>query len=188
VPEGGLACPPLFEAALGTFGSTFLKTNDRGMSMTATKTRRRPAQAAGRYRVTRDDQPNGVGFILGAVLEENFNNFPERAEIARRVKRPIAVDSVDTDQTTTAEFGARGVQLRNGLQGKPAVTVKATVDQITEVSQLKMIGGGLVPVGFFTKRGLKVLGQIARHKLVVKGLIKHPLTSLRFIALVSIVK
>ncbi len=53
--------------------------------------------------------------------------------------------------------------------------------------KLKMAGGGLVPLGFFTKRGLVVLGQIARHKLVVKGLIKHPLTSLRFIALVSIV-
>ena len=33
----------------------------------------------------------------------------------------------------------------------------------------------------------KLDALLARHKLVVKGLIKHPLTSLRFIALVSIV-
>jgi hypothetical protein len=139
-----------------------------------------------RYKVKRDETPNGVTFILGALLEENFTNFPVRAEIARRLKRPVAVESVDTNQLATAEFGARGVELRNGVYGKPAVTVKATVAQITEVSQLKMKGAGLVPVGFFTKRGLAVLGQIARHKLVVKGLLKHPLTSLRFIALVSI--
>ena len=134
----------------------------------------------------RDETPNGVTFILGALLEENFTNFPVRAEIARRLKQPVAVESVDTNQLATAEFGARGVELRNGVYGKPAVTVKATVAQITEVSQLKMKGAGLVPVGFFTKRGLAVLGQIAGHKLVVKGLLKHPLTSLRFIALVSI--
>ena len=79
------------------------------------------------------------------------------------------------------------MKLHNGVQGDPAVTVKATVDQITEVSQLKMKAGGLLPVGFFTKRGMKILGQILTHKLVVKGLIKHPITALHFIAAVSIV-
>jgi len=66
--------------------------------------------------------------------------------------------------------------------------VMASVDQITDVSQLKMRAGGLVPVGFFTKRGLHVLGEIARHKLVVKGLLTHTVTALRFIAMVSVVE
>lgn len=143
---------------------------------------------SGKYTVDLGDEPNGVAFVLGALLDENFTNFPQRASIARRVKRPIAVNSVDTDEITTATFGESSMSLHNGVYGKPTVTVKATVDQITEVSQLKMKAGGLLPVGLlFSKRGMKVLGQILTHKLVVKGLIKHPVTSLRFIALVSIV-
>jgi hypothetical protein len=139
------------------------------------------------YAVNLDPDANGVTGILGSLLGENFTNFPDRSRIAGRVRKPVAVYSVDTDESTTVAFDAGEAVLRNGIVGKPAVTVKATVEQILAVSELKMVGGGLVPVGFFTKRGLGVLGQIARHKLVVKGLIKHPLTSLRFIALVSIV-
>lgn len=33
-----------------------------------------------------------------------------------------------------------------------------------------------------------MLGEIARHRLVVKGLLTHTLTALRFIALVSVVE
>jgi len=140
-----------------------------------------------RYRVDVDPEANGVTGILGSLLDENFTNFPDRSRIARRVHRPVAVYSVDTDESTTATFDSVNGAVRNGIVGKPAVTVKATVEQILAVSELKMAGGGLIPLGFFTKRGLGVLGQIARHKLVVKGLVTHPLTALRFIALVSIV-
>lgn len=141
-----------------------------------------------RYPVKVDPEANGVTGILGSLLDENFTNFPDRSRIARRVHRPVAVFSVDTDESTTATFDTINAAVRNGIVGKPAVTVKATVEQILAVSELKMAGGGLVPLGFFTKRGLGVLGQIARHKLVVKGLLTHPLTALRFIALVSIVE
>lgn len=145
--------------------------------------------AGTKYLVDFGDNPNGVAFILGALLDENFTNFPGRADVARKMRKPVAVESVDTSETTTAEFGAEGMKLHNGVYGKPAVTVKATVDQITEVSQLKMKAGGLLPVGLlFSKRGMKVLGWILTHKLVVKGLLTHPITSLRFIALVSVVE
>ena len=143
--------------------------------------------SATRYQVEVTPDANGVAGILGSLLGENFTNFENRDRIARRMRKPVAVYSVDTDESTTVTFGDARASLDNGIVGKPTVTVKATVEQILAVSELKMKAGGLVPVGFFTKRGLGVLGQIVRHRLVVKGLIKHPLTSLRFIALVSIV-
>lgn len=143
--------------------------------------------AGTKYSVDFGDEPNGVGFVLGALLDENFTNFPERAKVAARMK-PTAVYSVDTDETVTQEWGPTSVQLKPGVVGKPKVTVRATVDQITEVSQLKMKAGGLLPVGLlFSGRGMKILGQILTRKLVVKGLLTHPVTALRFIAVVSIV-
>jgi hypothetical protein len=132
------------------------------------------------------DQANGVAGIVGMLLGQNFANFPKRVRIARRITRPVGVYSTDTDTACTAVFGSDNATVYNGIHGKPSVTVKATVDQILDVSQLQMKAGGLYPAGFFTKRGLGVLGSIATGKLVVRGLFIHPITALRFIALVSI--
>ncbi|KRC46469.1 MULTISPECIES: hypothetical protein [unclassified Nocardioides] len=133
------------------------------------------------------DSANGVSSIVGTLLGQNFENFPERVRFAKRTSRPVAVYSTDTEQACTIMFRGHGAIVHDGLIGRPAVTVRASVDQILDVSQLKMKRGGLVPVGFFTKRGMSVLGQILRRKLVVKGLLTHPITALRFIALVSVV-
>ena len=132
------------------------------------------------------DEANGVAGILGSLLQQNFEKFPDRAAIARRMRRPVGVYSKDTDEAATIVFGREGAVIHNGLVDKPSVIVKATVNQILDVAQLKVVGKGLVPVGFVTKRGLHVLGEILKRRLVVKGLLTHTFASLRTIALVSI--
>lgn len=146
--------------------------------------------SASTYEVAKHDgdRANGVADIVSTLLGQNFINFPKRIGIARSISRPVGVYSTDTDTACTAVFGVDSATVYNDINGRPSVTVRATVDQILAVSQLKMKGGGLLPVGFFTKRGLGVLRDIATGKLVVKGLFVHPLTALRFIALVSIVE
>ncbi len=126
--------------------------------------------------------------ILAMLLGQNLENYPDRIAIARRMPRPVAVYSTDTATMATIVFGNDEATVYNGTVGRPSVTVMASVDQITDVSQLKMKGAGLLPVGFFTKRGLHVLGEIARHRLVVKGLLTHTVTALRFIAVISVVE
>lgn len=133
------------------------------------------------------DDANGVASILQMLLAQNFASKPGLVKVARKMKRhPVGIISTDTDAEATLQFANDGVSIYNGTIGKPKVRVYATVDQIIDVSQLKMKGGGLLPVGFFTKRGAKVLGQIAKHKLVVKGLLSHTFASLRTIALLSV--
>lgn len=132
------------------------------------------------------DEANGVASILSMLLSQNFAAKPELVAVARRMSRPVAVLSTDTGFEATLEFGQDGVVLRNGVHGNPSVAVHATVEQILDVSQLSMKAGGLVPVGFFTRRGVRVLGQILSHKLVVKGLLTHTVSSLRTIALLSV--
>ncbi|RZL77080.1 MAG: hypothetical protein EOP32_26395 [Rhodococcus sp. (in: high G+C Gram-positive bacteria)] len=141
------------------------------------------------YAVTLYDgqDANGVAGIVGMLLGQNLENFPSRVKFARRISRPVAIYSTDTETACTIVFGSREAVVYNDIVGKPAVTVMATVDQILDVSQLPMKAGGLVPVGFFTGRGMSVLGEILKHKLVVKGLLTHTVTALRTIALVSVV-
>jgi hypothetical protein len=134
------------------------------------------------------DDANGVANIVGTLLGENFENFPSRITFARKISRPVAIVSTDTATACTIIFANDGAVVHNDIVGSPSVTIKATIDQILDVSQLQMKAGGLYPVGFFTKRGMGVLGAILTHKLIVKGLLTHTLTSLRTIALVSVVE
>lgn len=135
---------------------------------------------------THDEEPNGLASILVMLLGQNLERFPERRHIARRMPRPVAVYSTDTDQAATVVFNERHAEVRNGIVGRPRVLVRTSVPQVMDVSQLKMRAGGLLPVGFLTKRGMRVLGQILSHKLVVKGLLTHTVSALRLIALLSV--
>lgn len=135
-----------------------------------------------------EDEANGVANIVQVLLSQNMNEIPKRIPIARRMPRPVAIYSLDTDSACTISFQRDKCIIYNGIVGRPSVLVKSTVDDILMVSQLKMVGSGLIPVGFFTGRGVKVLLQIAKHKLIVKGLILHPVTALQVIGLFSIVK
>jgi hypothetical protein len=139
------------------------------------------------YPVTFFDGPeaNGVATIVGTLLGQNFETFPDRAKFARKVSRPITIVSTDTEEACTIVLGTDKAVVYNDVVGRPSVTVYATVDQLLEVSQLPMKAGGLIPVGFFTNRGIRVLKEIATRKLVIKGLLTHTVTALRTIALVS---
>ncbi|WP_019747330.1 hypothetical protein [Rhodococcus erythropolis] len=141
------------------------------------------------YPVTLYDgsEANGVATIVSALLGQNFDSFPGRVRLARKMARPVTIVSTDTESACTVVFKSDEAVVFNDVVGRPSVTVIATVDQILDVSQLPMKMGGLIPVGFFTKRGLRVLKEIATRKLVVKGLFTHTVAALRTIALVSVV-
>jgi len=132
------------------------------------------------------DDANGIANILATLLGQNLQTYPNRVKTARKISRPVAVYNTDTDSAATISFGTHEAIVHNDIEGRPAVIVKATVDQILNVSQLPMKAGGLVPVGFFTKRGMSVVGDILTHSLVVKGLLIHAITALRLIALLSV--
>lgn len=141
------------------------------------------------YPVNLDDgaQANGIAGVVATLLTQNFETFPARKALARRLTRPVSVSGSDIDSTCTISCGPRAVTVFNDVVGQPSVTVTATVDQILDLSQLKMKASGLLPVGFFTKRGVGILAAIATGNLRVRGLITHPITALRVIALLSVV-
>jgi hypothetical protein len=134
-----------------------------------------------------DAEANGIAHVVGDLLNQNLEQYRSRVTVAHRMSRPVTILSTDTDSACTIVFGRDGAVVYNDVVGRPSVTVKATVDQILNLSQLRMKAGGLLPVGFFSTLGGRVLFEILRRKLVVKGLLSHPITALRTIALVSVV-
>lgn len=148
-----------------------------------------PHPAASDYPVNLDDgaEANGIAEVVAMLLVQNFETFPTRIRLARKLTRPVSINASDVDSTCTISCSSRAVTVFNDAVGQPSVTVKATVDQILDLSQLKMKAFGLLPVGFFTKRGMHILAAIATGKLRVRGLLTHPITALRVIALLSVV-
>lgn len=141
------------------------------------------------YPVTLKDGPdaNGIAGVVATLITQNLETFPARVQLARKLTRPVTISGRDIDSTCTIDCGPRAVTISNDVVGKPSVAVTATVDQILDLSQLRMKALGLVPVGFFTRRGLRIVVAIASGKLKVRGLVAHPITALRVIALLSVV-
>lgn len=133
-----------------------------------------------------DGDPNGLASLTGMLLQENFDSFPGRRKTAGRIARPIALREGGSGTACTILFGSDKALVLNDMAGLPSVTViDTTGDQLMAVSQLKMRAGGLIPTGFFSRQGMAVIRAILRKELIVKGLITHPITVLRFIALMS---
>lgn len=148
-----------------------------------------PHPATRDYPVNLTDGPdaNGIASVVATLVEQNLEAFPARVRLARRLTRPVTITGRDIDRTCTISCGPRDVAIANDVVGAPSVTVTATVEQILDLSQLKMKASGLLPVGFFTGRGLRILAAIASGNLEVRGLVAHPVTALRVIALLSVV-
>jgi len=130
---------------------------------------------------------NGIASVVATLVEQNLEAFPARVQLARKITRPVTITGSDIDSTCTISCGSGDVAIANDVVGAPSVTVTATVEQILDLSQLKMRASGLLPVGFFTRRGLRILAAIASGNLEVRGLVAHPVTALRVIALLSVV-
>lgn len=148
-----------------------------------------PHPATRDYPVTLKDGPdaNGIAGVVATLLEQNLEEFPDRVALALKLTRPVTITGSDIDSTCTISCSSQDLTIANDIVGRPSVIVTATVEQILDLSQLKMKAHGLLPVGFFTKRGLRVLAAIAVGNLKVRGLLIHPVTALRVIALLSVV-
>ncbi len=134
-----------------------------------------------------DSDANGLATLTGLLLQENFESFPGRRKIAARMARPVAMRESSSGTACTVLFGSDKALVLNDIAGLPSVTViDVTGDQLMAVSQLRMRAGGLLPTGFFSKQGMAVIRAILRKELIVKGLITHPITVLRLIALMSV--
>ncbi|HAP93338.1 MAG TPA: hypothetical protein DCM26_01785 [Desulfotomaculum sp.] len=131
------------------------------------------------------DQANGLSGLVHMLLGQNLLENAGKQKIAQKMNCSVGLYSTDTEQSSTLIFGRDKLIIKNGHVQSMRVVIHANTEHILEVSQVKVIGG-LLPVGFFTKRGCRLIMEILKGKLKIKGLITHPITAIRFIALASV--
>jgi hypothetical protein len=136
-----------------------------------------------------DAEPNDVARALAALLDRNIDRCPARARTARRIPRPVVVHDTDTDTTATVAWEQDRATVYNDLAGRPSIIVRADTDRLRDVWRLPVTGGGPRPddtaTGSKLAAGRHSLGQIAGRRIRVTGLLRHPLTALQFLSLLS---
>ncbi|MGQ0631682.1 MAG: hypothetical protein ACT4P1_11600 [Sporichthyaceae bacterium] len=132
------------------------------------------------------DEANGTASIMKALLEQNFENKPYMIKVAKRMRRPVAIISTDTETEVTIDFSQHGAVVYNGLVGEPNVALHVDSDQLLELSKLRIRAGGFLPIGLASPLGIRIVRQVIGRKMVIKGLLSHTIASMRTLALVSL--
>jgi hypothetical protein len=95
------------------------------------------------------------------------------------------VHDTDTDTTATVACERDRATVYNDLAGRPSIIVRADTDRLHGVWRLGVAAGDPAPDGPATGHGRDVIGQILTRRIRVTGLLRHPLTALRFLSLLS---
>jgi hypothetical protein len=117
-----------------------------------------------------DEEPNGIGAMLGDLIEANLAAHPDRGKLLVP-PATVGIVAVDAGVALTLRLVPGRVTVGNGLSGTPQVVIRATSDTLTDLSS--------VPLRFgfpdaMTPEGRAATRKLLRGELRVKGLLLHP--------------
>src|SRR6266536_406769 len=108
--------------------------------------------------------------MLGGLIEANLAAHPERRPLLQ--KRAIfAVVAPDAHVAVSIRLYRGTVTVRNGVVGRPDITIRATSDDLVGLSAVPL-KFGLPDLG--TKEGRAVNRKLLKGQIKVKGLLRHP--------------
>jgi hypothetical protein len=114
-----------------------------------------------------DPEPNGLATMIGGLIQANLEQHPERAALLAK-PATFGITAPDAEVSITIRLSAGGVEVANGIHGKPDVSVRAGSETL--------VGLSAVPLRFgmpdaMTKEGRAVTAKLFTGELKVKGLI-----------------
>lgn len=131
--------------------------------------------------VLADARPSGLAEMLAGLIEANLAQHPERSALLRTAV--VELDAVDADVSVTLRIRPGRVEIVNGPAGVSDVEVHAPSRRLLELS------GAPIRLGFpdpFHPQGRAVLRSMARRRVRISGMLRHPLVLSRFARLLSV--
>ncbi len=104
--------------------------------------------------------------MIGGLIQANLEQHPERAGLLAK-PATFGITAPDAEVSITIRISPGGVEVSNGIRGKPDVSVRADSDTL--------VGLSAVPLRFgmpdaMTKEGRAVTAKLFSGQLKVKGL------------------
>jgi hypothetical protein len=117
-----------------------------------------------------DPEPNGLATMLGGLIEANLTAHPERAALLQK-RATFAIVAPDVDVAVSIRLYRGTVTVRNGVIGRPDVTIRADSNDLIGMSSVPLRWG--LP-DIRTKEGREINRKLMKGQLKVKGMLAHP--------------
>src|SRR4029079_4936412 len=80
-------------------------------------------------------EPNGLAAMLGGIIEGNLRTHPERERLVTEGKpATFSISAPDVDVAVSIRFSPGGVQVRNGVVGRPDVRIESDSETLVGLS------------------------------------------------------
>jgi hypothetical protein len=134
-----------------------------------------------------EGEPKGSGRIVHTVLEEKLEEEAWKARALSGIGRNVVClhfNDRDNDRTMIWKKPDGSFAVSNTAEKKPQITVLLPQKQFYNL--LKIPQGVLKLPALYTGGGLDVTKLLLKRTIVVKGLLRHPIASLRILQVLSV--
>lgn len=128
---------------------------------------------------------NGLASMIHALIEQNLADHPDKLAELERMRGSVAIVAEDAGTAVTLCFDAGGLEIRDGIDGVPDITVRAESEDVVTLSQIELTNHLALPdpSGNHTR---EVLARSRTGHIKVYGALAHPMLLLRLTRLMSI--
>ncbi len=125
-----------------------------------------------------------ISDILARIIQQNLEQRPEKLKGFNAMNVGVGMVMRDYDIKMTLRFEKGELTLYKGLEGNPEIVVDALdSDILLEMPNIKIRFGVPYP---FDKLGMSVFKKLINREIRIKGLLSHPVASLRLIKVLSV--
>jgi hypothetical protein len=137
-------------------------------------------------KVALEGEPKGSGRIVHTVLEEKLEEAAWKGKTLSGIgKVAVCVNFKDRDNDLTTIWKKPDGSIAVSNQG-PKSQVTVVLPQKKFYQLLKIPQGVAKLPGLYTGGGLEVTKDLLRRNIVVKGLVRHPIVSIRILQVLSV--
>lgn len=130
--------------------------------------------------------PKGSARMLRTVLREKIEQAPWKEKSLRGIGRTvICLELIDRENDRTMVFKDRdGTLVVQSHEPEPHIVIKVPQEHLFAL--LKIPQGALKLPGLYKGAGREVVKLLLNRTVVVKGLLRHPLASLRILQVLAV--
>ena len=132
-------------------------------------------------------EANGAAYLVHMLLAQQAAADQSGAFRRQAVQlKPVQLYLEDTGEGCAVVPTAEGLRVTADADGRPATAIRAASHHVIDVTQVRLLGRVLITGPLGEERFWRLLGDIARRRVVIKGLIRHYANTMRFLWLVNV--
>jgi hypothetical protein len=129
-----------------------------------------------------DAEPTGLAEMLAGLIEANLVRRPEREALLRHAV--IGIEAADAGVAITVRLSEQRIEISNGAENRGSdLRIRADGVDLLALSASPLRLGLPDPL---TGEGRAVLRQVARGRVRISGMLRHPIVLSRFARLLSV--